>query len=44
VGSASSGAGGSSATVNLTNLAAGTYSVLIAPYYAASATMQVETH
>jgi len=30
-----------SATVNLTNLAAGTYSVLIAPYYGASATMQV---
>jgi large repetitive protein len=29
------------ATVNLTNLAAGTYSVLIAPYYGASATMQV---
>jgi hypothetical protein len=39
VGSAS---GTSNATANLTNLAAGTYTVVIVPDYAASATMQVK--
>jgi hypothetical protein len=42
VGSATSS--GNSVTVNLPSLTAGTYSVLIVPAYAASATMQVETH
>jgi large repetitive protein len=39
--SVASASGVGNATVNLTNLAAGTYSVMIAPSYGGSATMQV---